>query len=64
MTYDANCAISMILGELETLKNVKKVVDEMKKDSECGMGFLKFKDFQKGDIVQCYTETTKRRTFD
>ncbi|KAF3934315.1 hypothetical protein ABW19_dt0208041 [Dactylella cylindrospora] len=51
-------------GELETLKNVKKDVAEMTQGTECGMGFAKFYDFKEGDIVHCYTETKKRRTFD
>ncbi|KAJ6264650.1 hypothetical protein Dda_0799 [Drechslerella dactyloides] len=49
-------------GELETLKHKKAEVPKMMKDQECGMGFLKFDDFQEGDIVQCYTETAKKRT--
>ncbi|KAF3907117.1 hypothetical protein ABW21_db0203924 [Orbilia brochopaga] len=49
-------------GEIESLKNKKREVVSMNKDQECGMGFLKFDDFKEGDIVQCYTETIKKRT--
>ncbi|KAK6349898.1 hypothetical protein TWF696_006158 [Orbilia brochopaga] len=50
-------------GEIETLKNKKREVPSMNKDQECGMAFLKFEDFKEGDIVQCYTETIKKRSF-
>ncbi|KAK6537930.1 hypothetical protein TWF694_010826 [Orbilia ellipsospora] len=50
-------------GEIETLKHVKKNVEQMAQGTECGMGFLDFDDFKIGDIVHCYTETKKKRTF-
>ncbi|EPS44587.1 hypothetical protein H072_1378 [Dactylellina haptotyla CBS 200.50] len=50
-------------GEIETLKHIKKDVKEMSQGTECGMGFLDFDDFKEGDIVHCYTETKKKRTF-
>ncbi|KAL8731654.1 MAG: hypothetical protein Q9181_004241 [Wetmoreana brouardii] len=43
-------------GSLTSLKNVKKDVTEMRKGSECGMGFGDWIDFRPGDQVQCYEE--------
>ncbi|EWC45552.1 hypothetical protein DRE_05410 [Drechslerella stenobrocha 248] len=51
-------------GEIETLRNKKVDAQQMKAGQECGIGFLNYTDFKAGDIVQCYTETTKKRTFD
>ena len=49
------------IGSLASLKNVKKDVQEMKKGSECGMGFENWFDFQVGDQVQCYEEKVEKR---
>ncbi len=48
--------MSLFLGTLESLKNQKKDVTEMRKGSECGIGFENWGDFQEGDQVQCYEE--------
>jgi translation initiation factor IF-2 len=50
------------LGTLDSLKNVKKDVTEMRKGSECGMGFENWDDFREGDQVQCYEEQKTART--
>jgi len=48
-------------GTVDSLKNVKKDVAEMKKDTECGMAFSDgWEDFQPGDQVQCYSETREK----
>lgn len=49
------------LGTLTSLKDVKKDVSEMRKDSECGMGFTDWTGFQPGDHVQCYEEFYENR---
>ena len=49
------------IGVLESLKNVKKDVTEMRKGSECGMGFQGWQDFQEGDQVQSYDEQYEKR---
>ncbi|UZJ52989.1 hypothetical protein CBS101457_002309 [Exobasidium rhododendri] len=41
-------------GRLESLKQVKKEVDEMKRGTECGLSFENFQDFKKGDFVQSF----------
>ncbi|MCO5598773.1 hypothetical protein L7F22_052872 [Adiantum nelumboides] len=50
-------------GRLDSLKQVKKEVDEMRKGTECGMSFADgFEDFQAGDMVQCYYDEKVTRT--
>ncbi|KAI9710573.1 MAG: hypothetical protein M1820_002709 [Bogoriella megaspora] len=49
-------------GSLNSLKNVKKDVSEMRKGNECGMGFEGWEDFEVGDQVQCYEEKVEKRT--
>lgn len=49
-------------GRLDSLKNVKNDVNEMKKDSECGMGFEHWGEFEVGDVVQCYEVRYEPRT--
>lgn len=53
---------SPLLGTLNSLKNQKKDVTEMRKGSECGMGFENWGDFREGDQVQCYEEQNTPRT--
>lgn len=48
-------------GTLDSLKNVKKDVTEMRKGTECGMGFKDFEDVQEGDQVQCFEEKEEKR---
>ncbi|KAI9052645.1 hypothetical protein LZ554_003984 [Drepanopeziza brunnea f. sp. 'monogermtubi'] len=48
-------------GTLDSLKNVKKNVEEMKKGSECGMGFTDWFDFQVADLVQSYEQKEEKR---
>ena len=43
------------------MKNVKKDVQEMRKGTECGMGFEEWSDFKEGDIVQTYDEREEKR---
>ncbi|KAL4880034.1 hypothetical protein BJY04DRAFT_85441 [Aspergillus karnatakaensis] len=49
-------------GTITSLKNVKKDVTEMRKDTECGIGFEKWSEFAIGDQIQCYEETSEKRT--
>ncbi|KAI1747619.1 hypothetical protein F4782DRAFT_543421 [Xylaria castorea] len=48
-------------GKLETLKHVKKDVMEMRKGTECGMGFEEFHDLQIDDQIQAYEEVRTER---
>ena len=49
-------------GVLSSLKNRKQDAMEMRKGTECGMGFEGWTDFQLGDQVQSYEEKVERRT--
>ncbi|KAL2117538.1 hypothetical protein VTJ04DRAFT_7198 [Mycothermus thermophilus] len=48
-------------GSIETLKHVKKEVDEMRKGQECGISFDGWDDMQIGDIIQTVEEVKERR---
>lgn len=48
-------------GALESLKNVQRDVDEMKKDTDCGMAFSGWSNFKPGDVVQCYEVHEEKR---
>jgi translation initiation factor IF-2 len=48
-------------GMLDSLKNVKKDVTEMRKGTECGMGFQGWEDFQEGDQIQSFDEKYEKR---
>ncbi|KAK9848738.1 hypothetical protein MYU51_015519 [Penicillium brevicompactum] len=48
-------------GAITSLKNVKKDVTEMRKDTECGIGFEGWTDFAVGDRIQCYDEIFEKR---
>lgn len=48
-------------GSLTSLRNVKKDVTEMRKDTECGLSFQDWVQFQVGDHVQSYEEVVEKR---
>lgn len=48
-------------GKLDSLKNVKKDVSEMRKGTECGMGFNAWEEFEEGDQVQTFEEEKTAR---
>ncbi|KAK1817641.1 translation initiation factor IF-2 [Friedmanniomyces endolithicus] len=48
-------------GTISSLKNVKKDVQEMRKGTECGMGFEGWEGFEVGDQVQTYEEVSEKR---
>jgi translation initiation factor IF-2 len=58
------CAIVLtwVTGIVTSLKNVKKDVQEMRRGTECGMGFENWEDFQVGDMIQTFEERTQKRT--
>lgn len=41
-------------GKLSSLKVVKDEVSEVPNGSECGMAFEDFKDFEEGDVIECF----------
>ena len=48
-------------GVISSLKSQKKDVPEMRKGTECGMGFENWEDFKVGDVIQCYEEKSEKR---
>ncbi|PWY76271.1 initiation factor 2 [Aspergillus heteromorphus CBS 117.55] len=48
-------------GSITSLKNVKKDVTEMRKDTECGIAFGGWTEFAVGDHIQCYEEIFEKR---
>ncbi|KAF7597506.1 hypothetical protein BBP40_003753 [Aspergillus hancockii] len=48
-------------GSISSLKNVKKDVTEMRKDTECGIAFEGWTSFAVGDHIQCYEEIFEKR---
>ncbi|PHS25184.1 MAG: translation initiation factor IF-2 [Robiginitomaculum sp.] len=48
-------------GELSTLRRFKDEVKEVNAGQECGMGFLKYHDLQKGDSIECFDVTEIER---
>ncbi|KAG9944236.1 initiation factor 2, partial [Aureobasidium melanogenum] len=49
-------------GTVTSLKNVKKDVQEMRRGTECGMGFEGWEGFEVGDMIQTFEEKTQKRT--
>jgi translation initiation factor IF-2 len=47
---------------IESLKNQKKDVEQMRKDTECGIAFQGWEDFKVGDRIQCYDEKFEKRS--
>ncbi|OQU95061.1 small GTP-binding protein domain-containing protein [Cladophialophora immunda] len=48
-------------GMLNSFKNIKKDVTEMRKGSECGMGFENWEEFEVGDQIQSFEEISEKR---
>lgn len=53
--------LTALVGLITSLKNVKKDVQEMRKGTECGMGFEGWEGFEVGDIIQTYEEISEKR---
>jgi translation initiation factor IF-2 len=43
-----------ILGNLDTLRHIKKDIEEARKGSECGMSFTSFDNLREGDLIQFF----------
>ena len=44
------------------MKNQKKDVEQMRKDTECGIAFDGWDEFKAGDKIQCFEEDRQKRT--
>lgn len=51
-----------ITGKLESLKHVKRDIEEARKGTECGIGFEFFQDLEVGDQIQAVEEISTQRT--
>ncbi|KAK6365010.1 translation initiation factor IF-2 [Exophiala oligosperma] len=49
-------------GTLNSFRNIKKDVTEMRKGSECGMGFENWDGFEVGDQIQSFEEIHEKRS--
>lgn len=49
-------------GTLASLKRFKDEVKEVPAGQECGMAFANYQDIRPGDIIECYTVETIKRT--
>lgn len=45
------------------MRYLKDDVTEIRKGSECGLGFLEYEDIQEGDIIQMIQEIEKPAVF-
>jgi len=46
-------------GPLETLKQGKRDMTEIRKGMECGLSFANFEDLRQDDLIQMYQEIEK-----
>jgi translation initiation factor IF-2 len=49
----------MVLGSLDTLKQLKKDATEVRKGTECGLSFDGFEDIREGDVIQMFERIEK-----
>ena len=49
-------------GTLSTLKRFKDEVKEVPAGQECGMAFANYQDIRAGDVIECFTVETVKRT--
>lgn len=54
--------VQTVIGTMSSLKNVKKDVMEVRKDSDCGISFEDWTDIRIGDQVQSYEEDVQKRS--
>ena len=59
---DSRICSPLAAGALSSLKNRKQDATEMRKGTECGMGFEGWTDFKVGDQIQSYEEKVEKRT--
>ena len=49
-------------GELESLRRFKENVDEVRVNTECGIGVKQYNDVQPGDMIECFERIEVQRT--
>ena len=56
---DGTSLLTQYLGTLDTMRNLKKDVTEVRKGSECGLTLNNFADLREGDVIQMYEKLEK-----
>lgn len=46
--------------KVSSLRKVKEDVEDVRRGEECGLGLSDYKDYEKGDIIECYSVEMKR----
>jgi translation initiation factor IF-2 len=59
---DAMLTCFLLTGVINSIKHQKKDVEQMRKDTECGISFDNWDDFKIGDKIQCYEEKFEKRS--
>jgi translation initiation factor IF-2 len=54
------CVSSESALKVSSLRKVKEDVDDVRRGEECGLGLLNFSDFEKDDVIECYSVEIKR----
>ncbi len=49
-------------GELESLRRFKEAVDEVRVNTECGIGVKAYNDVRPGDLIECFERIEVQRT--
>lgn len=62
MNDKSSLTVRHLSGKIDTLKQVKKDVNEMGKGTECGIGFEGFEDLLMSDQIQTYEVVKEKRT--
>ena len=60
--FSCELLLTFVSATIDSLKNVKKDVQEMRKGSECGIGVGGWDGVRVGDMIQCFAEWTEKRT--
>ena len=49
-------------GELESLRRFKEDVDDVRENTECGIGVKQYTDVRTGDQIECFERIEVQRT--
>lgn len=50
--------------KINSLRRFKDLVNEVEAGTECGMGVEGFKDWQEGDVIECYEVVVKKQSLE
>ena len=46
--------------KVSSLRKLKEDVDDVRRGDECGLGLVNYTDFEKDDVIECFSVETKR----